>query len=234
MSQLSNTLMKPSAPVCSTSQTFISSLHNSLEHCHPYRHWLLSNALDTEVSQAITELPLPPPVVETNHGTREANNATRTHFNTERRAQFKVCDTLAQAFQSREVVGAIEQTCGIDLTDTSLRIEYCQDSDGFWLAPHTDIGVKKITIQIYLSKDPGSHAWGTDILDGQKNLVYRAPCTFNAGMMFIPGSDTWHAFAKRRILGVRKSILINYVGPEWRARHELCFSDQTVSGSVIQ
>jgi hypothetical protein len=30
----------------------------------------------------------------------------------------------------------------------------------------------------------------------------------------------------RPIQDVRKSILVNHVGPEWRARHELCFSNQ--------
>jgi hypothetical protein len=109
-----------------------------------------------------------------------------------------------------------------------LRIEYCQDCAGFWLSPHTDIGVKKFTMQIYLSQEPGSREWGTDLLNEQKTLVRRAPSTFNAGMIFIPGSNTWHAFAKRPIQGVRKSILVNYVGPEWRARHELCFPDQPV------
>jgi hypothetical protein len=119
-----------------------------------------------------------------------------------------------------------------DLTGTSLRIEYCQDCAGFWLSPHTDIGVKKFTMQIYLSKEPGSQEWGTDLLDEQKVTVRRVPSTFNAGMIFIPGSNTWHAFAKRPIQGVRKSILVNYVGPEWRARHELCFPDEPISPPV--
>jgi len=61
------------------------------------------------------------------------------------------------------------------LTGTSLRIEYCQDCEGFWLSPHTDIGVKKFTMQIYLSNEPGSRDWGTDLLDEQKALVRRAP-----------------------------------------------------------
>jgi hypothetical protein len=234
MSQLSNCFATLSAPEYSTGQAFIGSLHNSREFFIPYRHWLLSNTLPDDVAQAITELPWPPPAVDNIHGTREANNTTRTHFSVARRARYKVCDQVAQAFQSHEVIRVIEQTCDVDLAGTSLRIEYCQDSEGFWLAPHTDIGVKKLTLQIYLSKEPGSHEWGTDLLDGQKNLVCRAPSAFKAGMMFIPGSNTWHAFAKRPIQGVRKSILINYVGPEWRARHELCFPDQPVSRPVAQ
>jgi hypothetical protein len=218
-----------SAPEDSTAQTFIDSLHNSQELSTPYRHWLLFHVLPDDVAQAITDLPWSPAAIEDTHGTREANNATRTHFSVERRARYEVCDQMARAFQSSEVIRVLEQACGIDLTGTSLRIEYCQDKEGFWLGPHTDIGVKHLTLQIYLSKEPGSQEWGTDLLDAQHNLVRRAPATFNSGMMFIPGSDTWHAFAKRPIQGVRKSILINYVGPEWRARQELSFPDQPVS-----
>ena len=34
--------------------------------------------------------------------------------------------------------------------------------------------------------------------------------------------------AERPIAGVRKSIIVNYVGPEWRSRHELAFPDEAV------
>ena len=43
-----------------------------------------------------------------------------------------------------------------------------------------------------------------------------------AGPISIPGLDTWDAFTPRPIRGLRKSIIINYVGPEWRAGVELC------------
>ena len=226
MSQPASRLITHSAPKDPpkdrVAEVFISSLRGSMEFPTPYRHWLLSRALPEDVAQAITELPWRPPVVQYTDSTREANNATRTYFGVNR-TRYGVCDQVAQAFQSGEVVSAIEQTCNIDLTGTSLRIEYCQDCAGFWLSPHTDIGVKKFTMQIYLSKEPGSEDWGTDLLDEQKITVRRAPSAFNAGMIFIPGSNTWHAFGKRPIQGVRKSILVNYVGPEWRARNELAF-----------
>jgi hypothetical protein len=229
MSQSASRLIRHSAPKDPVAEVFISSLRGSVEFSTPYRHWLLSRALPDDVAQAITELPWRPPVVQYTDSTREANNATRTYFGVENRARYGVCDQVAQAFQSGEVVSAIEQICDIDLTGTSLRIEYCQDCAGFWLSPHTDIGVKKFTMQIYLSKEPGSQDWGTDLLDEQKIMVRRAPSAFNSGMMFIPGSNTWHAFGKRPVQGVRKSILVNYVGPEWRARNELCFPNHPVS-----
>src|SRR3954466_12946429 len=209
--------------------TFMESLRNARASITPFRHWLLYDSLPATVAQGITTLPWLAPPIDATPGTREANNATRTYFNGVNRGLYGICDQVAGFFQSRETVSAIEQTCGTDLTGTSLRIEYCQDCAGFWLNPHTDIGVKKFTMQIYLSKEPESQDWGTDLLDEQKVTVRRVPSAFNAGMIFIPGSNTWHAFTERPIQGVRKSILVNYVGPEWRARHELCFPDEPVS-----
>ena len=54
------------------------------------------------------------------------------------------------------------------------------------------------------------------------------PYAFNVGFSFVPGRDTWHGFDKRPIRGVRRSVIINYVKPEWRARHELAYPDQPV------
>jgi len=57
-------------------------------------------------------------------------------------------------------------------------------------------------------------------------LVATAPYRRNAGLIFIPGSDTWHGFHRRPIVGVRRSLIVNYVKPEWRSRHELAFPDR--------
>jgi hypothetical protein len=210
-------------------QSFLASLRGSRLDPAPYRHWLLEDALPVESGEAIAALPWVAPNRAETYGKRETNNASRSYFGVEARAQHPVCDQLAHAFQSRAVTSALEETCGIDLAGTNLRIEYCQDSDGFWLESHTDIGVKKFTMLIYLSRDPESETWGTDIMDQQGTVLGRAPYAFNKGLIFIPGTDTWHGFAKRPINGIRKSIIVNYVGPEWRARHELCFPDAPVA-----
>lgn len=47
-------------------------------------------------------------------------------------------------------------------------------------------------------------------------------------MIFIPGSDTWHGVEKRNFAGVRKSIIVNYVKPEWRSRHELAYPERPI------
>lgn len=211
-------------------QSFLRCLDTSRMSDRPYRHWLLAEALPEDAAEAIAALPWGPPPVSDTYGKRETNNASRTYFGAENRAAHPVCEALAQAFQGRAVTGAIERTCGVDLAGSSLRIEYCQDTDGFWLEPHTDIGVKRYTMLIYLSKGPNCADWGTDVLDGTRTIVARAPYAFNEGLIFIPASDTWHGFAKRPIDGVRKSIIVNYVGPEWRARQELCFPEQPIGG----
>ncbi|MGQ9369792.1 2OG-Fe(II) oxygenase [Azospirillum sp. ST 5-10] len=210
-------------------QSFLACLDRSTLLTDPYHHWLLSGALPDDAAEGIAALPWTPPAVGDTHGKRETNNASRTYFSIANRAAHPVCEAVAQAFQSRDVTAAVERTCGVDLAGTFLRIEYCQDTDGFWLEPHTDIGVKKYTMLIYLSRDPGSEDWGTDITDAAGNLIRRAPYAFNDGLIFIPGTDTWHGFARRPIAGVRKSIIVNYVGPEWRARHELSFPEQAVA-----
>lgn len=208
---------------------FIRSLDGALSRDEPYRHWLLSRALPDEAADGIAALPWAAPPVGDTLGKRDTNNATRSYFSARSRAEHPVCDAVAAAFQGPTVTEAIGRTCGVDLSGTSLRIEYCQDTDGFWLEPHTDIGVKKFTMLIYLSKGPDSADWGTDVLDATRKVVARAPYAFNGGLVFVPGMNTWHGFARRPIRGVRKSIIVNYVGPDWRARHELAFPDTPVA-----
>ena len=81
---------------------------------------------------------------------------------------------------------------------------------------------------IYLSDHPDAARWGTDILDNAGHVLRRASGAFNRGLIFVPGPDTWHGFSRRRIAGVRRSLIVNYVKPEWRSRHELAFPDQPV------
>jgi len=126
------------------------------------------------------------------------------------------------------VVGALERACGHSLKGTYLRIEYCQDTDGFWLAPHTDISAKRLTLQVALSTDTGSETWGTDIFDADLNHVATLPHEFNGGLAFVPAKNTWHGFRKRPIDGVRRLVIINYVGDEWRDRDQLAYPDRPV------
>jgi hypothetical protein len=136
---------------------------------------------------------------------------------------------VARAFQAGPGLDAIARTCGAGIDGGYLRIEYCQDGDGFWLEPHTDIGAKLFTLLIYLSDGAEAADWGTDIYDGNLRHVGQAPFGFNRGLIFVPGKDTWHGFRPRPIRGIRRSIIVNYVKDEWRAREQLSFPDRAVT-----
>ncbi len=195
----------------------------------PFRHWLLRQALPHDVAQDIAALPVPAPEIDDTQGRRETHNATRWFFSRENQECFPVCSGMAVAFQNADVVRMLERLTGTGLSGTSLRIEYCQDTDGFWLEPHTDIGAKRFTALVYLSEGPGAEGLGTDIYDDDRRHLGTVPGGFDAGLIFIPGANTWHGFRRRSFAGIRKSIIINYVGPEWRARHELAFPDAPIA-----
>jgi len=207
---------------------FLRALDRSAAGAVPFRHWLLRDMLPEETLTQIDALPFEPPPIDDTLGKRETHNSTRSFFSADRRGRFAVCCDVAVALQSPEVVHELERRCAIALGGSYLRIEYCLDTAGFWLEPHTDIGAKLFTMLIYLSDEPGSEGWGTDLLDAGLNVVATAPYRRNAGLIFIPGSDTWHGFRRREIAGVRRSLIVNYVKPEWRSRHELAFPETPV------
>jgi hypothetical protein len=198
----------------------------------PFRHWLLRDVLPPAVGDAVTRLPFAPPAIVDTLGKRETHNNTRVFFSGDALQRFAVCADIAGALQDNAMVGALETACGAGLGGASLRIEYCQDAAGFWLEPHTDIGAKRFTMLIYLSREPGSGDWGTDVYDAAHHRVGRTPSDFGSGLIFIPGRDTWHGFERRPLTGVRRTLIVNYVGPEWRSRHELAYPDRPVGAQV--
>ena len=191
----------------------------------PFRHWLLRDALPPDVIVEVCALPIAPPRIPDTHGRRETNNATRSYVSPEARWNWPVLQGVADAFQSPAATAAIERHCGLSLAGSSLRIEYCQDTDGFWLEPHTDIRVKLLTLIVYLSQPAAGEDWGTDLYTAGLAPAGHAPCAPGRGVLFLPADDTWHGFQKRPITGIRRSLIINYVTREWRARHELAFPD---------
>jgi hypothetical protein len=132
---------------------------------------------------------------------------------------------LAAQFSDPAIIATLQQRTGAHLAQGHLRIEYCQDVDGFWLEPHLDISVKLFTMLIYLSADPALRDAGTNIYDDspEHHLMASAPYCRNGGLIFIPGPKSWHGFSKRPIRGLRQSLIINYVTQDWRARDELAF-----------
>ncbi len=217
-----------SEPV-STAAQFLVSLNASQREDVPYKHWLLENILPEQVCSQVVALPMVPPRIEDTQGRRETHNSTRLFFGVEQQKRYPVCAKIAQALQSAEVTTRLEQVCDVNLAGSSLRIEYCLDTDGFWLEPHTDIGAKFFTMLVYLNESPADEEWGTDVYASPTEYVATAPFHHNAGLIFIPGTNTWHGFRKRKITGVRKSLIVNYVTPEWRMRHELAFPETPVA-----
>ncbi|MCB1511783.1 MAG: 2OG-Fe(II) oxygenase [Hyphomicrobiaceae bacterium] len=215
-----------------TTRAVIDSLLHSFSkaerHEQPYRHWFLADCLPGEALPEIAALPFEAPSLGGVSGKREVHNATRKYFDAENRAKHGVVAAVAEGLQSQTVTDAVKEKFGTDIAGSYLRIEFAQDTDGFWLEPHTDLGVKLFTFLLYLSDDPRHGDLGTDIYDADKKFVGRSPFTVNGAMIFIPSNNTFHGFEPRTIPGVRKSLIINYVTNEWRAREQLAFPDQPV------
>ena len=144
-------------------------------------------------------------------------------------AAYPVCRNLADAFHHPATVAMVEDVTGARLDGCCLRIEYAQDTDGFWLQPHTDLGVKKFTLLYYLGPK-GVLDLGTDVYADADTWSHRAPFEPGGALAFVPSDSTWHGFERRPIPVVRKSLIINYVTEEWRAREQLAYPDRPVTG----
>jgi hypothetical protein len=194
----------------------------------PYRHWFLRGCLPGGAAANLLSLPFVAPDLGGVSGKRELHNDQRVYCDEANQAKYPVFAALAGAFQDRRTTDLIGSAFGTRLDGTYLRIEYAQDVDGFWLEPHTDLGVKLFTMLLYLSRDDSHRDLGTDIYDAQKRHVARPPFESNAALVFVPSNVTYHGFEKRPIAGVRKSVIINYVTNEWRAREQLASPNRPV------
>jgi hypothetical protein len=215
-----------------TSEAVVGSMHESIHASKrseaPYRHWFLEHCLPTEAVAHVQALPFEAPALSGISGKRELHNAKRKYFDAANRATFPVCQAVADGFQSPILTREIETYFGTSLKGTYLRIEFAQDINGFWLEPHTDLGVKVFTMLLYLSTDAQHAALGTDIYDNDKKHVTRSPFKANGAMVFVPSNNTYHGFEPRQIDGVRKSVIINYVTNDWKAREQLAFPDRPI------
>ncbi|MEM7566825.1 MAG: 2OG-Fe(II) oxygenase [Pseudomonadota bacterium] len=207
----------------------LASLEARETHEAPYAYAVLRDMLPNDAIEAIYQVPADVPDVAGESGRREIHNKSRSYFDVETQRDQPVAAALCEAFQAPETVSAIERAFGTDLEGTSLRVEYALDTDGFWLEPHTDLGVKRFTLLIYLSDGEGHEGLGTDIYDGDATPVARSPFGPGTAMAFVPGDDTYHGFEKRPIQGVRRSLIVNYVTPEWRAREQLAYPETPVT-----
>jgi len=211
--------------------SFAAAIAARRSFARPYPHSFLDGVFPEDVADELAELPFAAPSLDGVSGKRELHNDSRVYFDAAGVARFPVMGAVAQALQSAEAVRLVQEAFRAPLEGTYLRLEYAQDLDGFWLEPHTDLGVKAFTCLIYLSTGPGHDKLGTDIYAKPGEHFATSPFQRNGAMAFVPGADTWHGFEKRRIEGVRRSIILNYVTPEWRAREQLSFPDRPVSAA---
>ena len=205
---------------------FCASMVKRKSFAEPYPWHLVEDVFPGEVSHALATLPFAAPSLEGVSGRRELHNDTRSYFDAEQMAKYPVMRAVAEALQSQKVVRCVASEFDAPLDDTFLRIEYAQDIDGFWLEPHTDLGVKKFTCLIYLTE--GHEDLGTDIYRSKEEHFGRSPFVPNTAMIFVPSDKTWHGFEPRAIKGVRKSVILNYVTHDWRAREQLAYPDAPV------
>jgi hypothetical protein len=216
-----------------SSDAVIDSMHASVAAttriASPYPHWFLNHCLPEQAVREIQGLPFAAPALSGISGKRELHNATRTYFDAPNRAAHGVCQAVCQGFQDPRLTKQIETAFGTKLAGTYLRVEFAQDINGFWLEPHTDLGVKVFTMLLYLSTDPQHAALGTDFYDADKKHLGRSPFTPNGAMVFVPSNNTYHGFEARQIDGVRKSVIINYVTNDWKAREQLAFPDTPIA-----
>ncbi len=195
----------------------------------PYRHWTPRSVFPAPVARGLRRLHFPLVELSGVSGKRELHNDQRVYFDAANNARFPDCAAVAHAFQSPEIVAAVQARTGADLSGTYVRLEYAQDTDGFWLQPHTDLGVKRFTMLIYLSDGPSQSDLGTDLYADPATWAKRTDFDDNSALVFVPGADTWHGLGLRPIAGVRKSVIMNYVTDAWVARDQLAFPTTPVA-----
>ena len=199
---------------------FCERLRAAEAHPNPFRHWIIGEALPAGLTEALAALPLEAPDVGDLSGARELHNDTRSYVDAAGMAHFPACRSLAELFLDPATLATIEAVTGADLDGTYLRIEIALDSRGFWLKPHTDLGVKRFTMLHYLAP-AGRPDLGTDLYADPATHALSVPFEPGTAVIFKPSTDTWHGFEPRPIDGVRRSVIINYVTDEWRAREQL-------------
>jgi len=216
----------PDSP--STRDTLIAQIPRAREAFQPYRHWILDRIFPTGVTELLKALPFEAGASPTLFGTRGENNASRIYFTPTMRLRYPLIAEICAAFQDRRVTAAIARTTEADLEGTSLRIEYALDTQDFWMAPHTDIRAKRLSMLIYLANDLDHEHLGTDLYDCTHRKVVRVPFFDNSALVFVPSDRTWHGFEKRPFNGVRKSLIVNYIAQRWREKDQLAFPDTPV------
>ena len=194
----------------------------------PYCNWRLAGVFPEPTAKALSELPFHAVELNGVSGKRELHNDQRSYFAGEVLDRYPVARAVVEALQSQRVTRAIMARTGAKLGGCYLRVEYAVDISGFWLQPHTDLGVKTYTMLYYLGGE-GQEDLGTDLYADRETWAERAPFGWNTALVFVPSDNTWHGFETRKIATPRRSVIINYVTDEWRAREQLAFPNDPIA-----
>jgi hypothetical protein len=210
------------------SASVVKGIGNAQPVATPFPYWRIVELLPQEVARAIAGLPFSPPDLSGVSGRRELHNAERQYLAGKVLREHPAARGVARAFQAWPVVAALMALTGAALVGSFLRIEFAADAEGFWLEPHTDLGVKLLTLFLQLAA-PGQETLGTDLYWDAEHWATREPFGWNAALIFRPSERSWHGFAPRPIEGVRRSLIVNYVTGEWRSCEQLAFADRPVA-----
>ena len=206
-------------------RTLLASVAQAVRLERPYRNWRLTGLFPERVAVELARLPFAPPPMDAGSGRREMSNEHRHYFAGDLLTRHPVMGRVAEVFQTPQVASAFARSTGAKLHGTYLRIEYAVDQDGFWLEPHTDLGVKALSLLVQFASE-GQAELGTDLYGGPGAWCERAAFGWNGALMFVPADNTWHGFEPRPIAGLRRSVIVNYVTDDWRARDQLAFPDK--------
>jgi hypothetical protein len=208
--------------------SIVTSLARAAFREQPFPNWRVSRLLPELVARRLARLPFRAPELGGASGRRELHNAQRSYFAGKVLDEVPLARAVAEAFQSPAVLQAIVRLTGALLVGAFLRIEYALDVDGFWLEPHTDLGVKTFTM-LFQFGGAEQEDLGTDLYLAPGAWAERVPFAWNTALVFVPSDRTWHGFEPRPIDGVRRSLIVNYVTDDWRAREQLAFPDRPVA-----
>ena len=96
----------------------VGALRATPKQSAPFRHWRLAGILPEAALDALNAREMAPPTWEGADGRRAWNN-DRTFVDQQMQEEVPEAAALAEALQTPEVLAAVEEMCGLDLTGPS-------------------------------------------------------------------------------------------------------------------
>ena len=193
------------------------NLKDIIEYKKPFKHWELSNCLDSIALDEISFASIPGGE-RAYDGTRAADHSgegldgkLRLFITKENCEYFPGLNKTIAFLQNEKTVKKLSEILDKDLSLSFVRLEIIGDKKGFWLKPHKDISEKLMTMMIWANPYDESDKLGTDLYDNNFKLIKTVKYKHNNGYFFSSGNDTWHGLELKEIKKERRCIQINYV-----------------------